>query len=98
LIPLQESDGGVSFAVKVQPRARKNAIAGEFGDTLKLSLTSPPVDGRANQACIEFFAKLLMVPRSSVTIASGQTSHHTVIRVKGLSVGDLRRKLGFVGK
>jgi uncharacterized protein (TIGR00251 family) len=98
LIPVQESDGGVSFAVKLHPRARKNAITGEFGDTFKLSLTSPPVDGRANQACIEFLAKLLMVPRSSVTIASGQTSRQKVIRVEGLSVGDLRRKLGFVGK
>jgi uncharacterized protein (TIGR00251 family) len=94
LIPLQESDGGVSFAVKVQPRARKNAIAGEFGDTLKHTLTSPPVDGRANQACIEFFAKLLMVPRSSVTIASGQTSRQKVIRVSGLSAEEVRRRIG----
>jgi uncharacterized protein (TIGR00251 family) len=98
LIPVHNSADGVAFAVKVHPRARKNAITGEFGDALKLSLTSPPVDGRANQACIEFFAKLLMVPRSSVTIASGQTSREKVIRVEGLSVGDLRRKLGFVGK
>jgi uncharacterized protein len=94
LIPLQESDGGVSFAVKVHPRARKNAITGEFGDALKLSLTSPPVDGRANQACIEFFVKLLMVPRSSVTIASGQTSRRKVIRVSGLSAEEIRRRFG----
>ncbi len=94
MIPLQESDGGVSFAVKVHPRARKNAITGEFGDALKLSLTSPPVDGRANQACIEFFAKLLMVPRSSVTIASGQTSPEKVIRVSGLPAEEVRRRIG----
>lgn len=74
MIPIDESPGGVTFAVKVHPRARKNAITGELGDALKLSLTSPPVEGRANQACIEFFAKLLKVPRSSVTIASGQSS------------------------
>ncbi len=84
----------MSFAVKVHPRAKKNAIAGEFGDALKLSLTSPPVDGRANQACIEFFAKLLMVPRSSVTIASGQTSRQKVIRVSGLSAEEVRRRIG----
>jgi uncharacterized protein len=94
LIPFQESDGGVSFAIKVHPRARKNAITGEFGDALKLSLTSPPVDGRANQACIEFFAKLLMVPRSSVTIASGQTSREKVIRVSGLPAEEVRRRIG----
>ena len=88
------TSGGVTFAVKVHPRARKNAIAGEFGDALKLSLTSPPVDGRANQACIEFFAKLLMAPRSSVTIASGQTSRQKVVRVAGLWAEEVRRRIG----
>ncbi|MFZ1165629.1 MAG: DUF167 domain-containing protein [Candidatus Sulfotelmatobacter sp.] len=93
MIHIQESAGGVSFTVKIHPRARKDAITGEFGDALKLSLTSPPVDGRANEACIEFFAKLLMVPRSSVTIASGQTSRQKVIRVSGLSAEEVRRRI-----
>jgi uncharacterized protein (TIGR00251 family) len=74
VISIHESDDTVTFAIKVHPRARKNSITGELGGALKLSITSPPIDGRANQACIEFFAKLLKVPRSSVTIASGQTS------------------------
>jgi uncharacterized protein (TIGR00251 family) len=94
LIAIQESSGGVTFAVKVHPRARKNAITGELGDALKLSLTSPPTEGRANEACIEFFAKLLKVPRSSVTIASGRTSRAKVIRVDGLSADDVRRRIG----
>lgn len=78
----------MSFAVKVHPRSRKNAITGELGDALKVSLTSPPVEGRATDACIEFFANLLKLPRSSVTIASGQTSRQKVIRVSGLSAGE----------
>jgi uncharacterized protein (TIGR00251 family) len=93
LIPIQESGGAVSFAVKVHPRARKNAITGQLGDALKLSLTPPPAEGRANEACIEFFANFLKVPRSSVTIASGQTSRQKVIRVSGLSAGEVRRRL-----
>jgi uncharacterized protein len=93
MIPLQESAGGVAFAVKVHPRAKKNAITGELGDALKVSLTTPPVDGRANQACIEFFAKLLKVPRSSVTIASGQTSRNKVIRVAGISAAELGKRI-----
>jgi uncharacterized protein (TIGR00251 family) len=93
VIPIQESSGGVTFAVKVHPRAKKNAIAGELGAALKLSLTSPPVEGRANEACIEFFAKLLKVPRSSVTIASGQGSRNKVIRVAGLSGKEIRKHL-----
>lgn len=85
MIPFHESGSGVTFAVKVHPRARKNAISGEVGDALKVSLTAPPVEGRANEACIEFFAELLKLPRSSVTIASGQASRNKVIRVAGVN-------------
>lgn len=94
MIPIQESSGSVTFAVKIHPRARKNAITGELGNALKVSLTSPPVDGRANEECIDFFAKLLKLPRSSVTIASGQTSRQKVIRVSGLSAEEVRRRIG----
>jgi uncharacterized protein (TIGR00251 family) len=93
MIPIRNAPTGVTFAVKVQPRAKKNAITGELGEALKLALTSPPVDGRANEACIQFFANLLDVPRASVTIASGETSRSKVIRVAGLSADEVRRRL-----
>jgi uncharacterized protein len=94
MVPLQESAGGVAFAVKVHPRAKKNAITGELGDALKVSLTAPPIEGRANQACVEFFANLLKVQRSSVTIASGQTSRNKVIQVAGLTARQVQDRLG----
>ena len=94
MIAIKDSLEGVTFAVKVHPRAKRNAISGEVGDALKLSLTAPPVDGKANDACIEFFAKLLEVPRSSVTIAAGQTSRNKVIRVAGLSAQQVRERMG----
>ena len=81
------------FSVRIHPRARANAITGRVGDALKLSLTASPVDGKANRACIEFFANLLKVPRSSVTIAAGQTSRNKVIRVAGISAEELRARL-----
>jgi len=90
---IKNSPAGVTFAVKVHPRAKKNAITGKVGDALKLALTAPPVDGKANQACIDFFAKLLNVPCSSVTIAAGQSSRNKVIRVAGLSVEEVRKRL-----
>jgi uncharacterized protein len=93
MIPVHETSAGVSFTVRVQPRARKNAVVGELGDALKISLTAPPVEGRANEACIEFFANLLKVPRSSVSIASGESGRRKVIRVAGLSADELRRRL-----
>jgi uncharacterized protein len=94
LIPVNDTPQGATFAIKVHPRARKNAISGELGDALKLSLTSPPVDGRANDACVEFISKLLKVARSSVTIAAGQTSRRKVIRVTGLDAEEVRKRLG----
>jgi len=94
MFAVHETSEGVTFAIKVHPHAKKNAITGELGDALKLSLTSPPVGGRANDACIEFFAKLLKVPRSSVTIASGQTSRGKVIRISGLSAEEVRKRIG----
>ena len=90
---LNESTAGVSFRVRVQPRARRNAIVGEFGDALKLALTAPPVDGQANRACIEFFAEALNLPRSSLRIASGQTSRNKVIRVNGITAAELLQRL-----
>ena len=94
MIPLHVSSAGVSFSVKVQPRAKRNAITGEVGDALKVSLTAPPLEGRANEACIEFFANLLKVPRSSVTIASGETSRNKVIRVAGITADEIRKWIG----
>jgi uncharacterized protein (TIGR00251 family) len=94
LIAVRQVDAGATFAVKIHPRARKNAVTGEVGDVLKVSLTAPPVEGRANEACIDFFSNLLKVPRSSVTIASGASSRNKIIRVGGLSAEQVRARLG----
>ncbi|MGA9039042.1 MAG: DUF167 domain-containing protein [Terriglobales bacterium] len=93
MISIQETAAGASFAVKVHPRAKKNVITGEIGGALKLSLTAPPVESKANQSCIEFLANLLKVPRSSVTIASGESSRRKVVRVAGLSAEEVRKRL-----
>jgi len=94
MIEVRDTAAGATFSVKVHPRGRQNAITGQVGDALKVSLTAPPVEGRANEACIEFFAKLLKVPRSSVTIAAGQNSRNKLIRVAGLSADEIQRRLG----
>jgi uncharacterized protein (TIGR00251 family) len=94
VIPINDSPSGATFAVKVHPRAKQNGITGEIGDALKVALTAPPVEGRANEACIDFFAKVLDVPRSSVTIAAGQNSRGKVIRVGGLTAQQVRQRLG----
>jgi len=93
VILIQDTATGATFVVKVHPRAKKNAITGVVGDAIKVALTAPPIDGRANDACIDFFAKLLNVPRSSISIAAGQTGRRKVIRVAGLSAQELGKRL-----
>ncbi len=93
MVPVNESAKGVTFSVKVHPRARKNAITGVVGDALKLALTAPPVEGRANQAVIEFFADLFAIPRSSVTIASGETNRNKLVRIAGLTKAAVEARL-----
>jgi uncharacterized protein len=91
MVAFKNSPTGTTFAIKVHPHAKKTAITGEIGDALKLSITAPPVDGKANAACIDFFAKLLNLPRSSVTIAAGETSQNKVIRVAGMSAEEITK-------
>ncbi len=93
MIPIKESAGSVTFQVKVHPRAKKDALTGVHGDALKLALTAPPVEGRANEAVVEFFADLLRLPRSSVTIAAGQTSRNKVVRITSITADALRQRL-----
>jgi uncharacterized protein len=93
VIPIADTSRGAAFAVKIHARAKNDALSGEAGDALKLALRAPPVEGRANQACIEFLANLLKVPRSSVTIASGESSRRKLIRVAGISAEEVRRRL-----
>ncbi|HEY6185917.1 MAG TPA: DUF167 domain-containing protein [Terriglobales bacterium] len=96
MFSIREDSTGASFAIRVHPRARNNVVTGELGDALKVSLTAPPVEGKANEACIEFFANLLKVPRSSVTIASGLTSRNKVVRIAGLSGKEVEQRLKIV--
>ena len=93
MITIHNVPGGASFAIKVHPRAKMNAITGELGNVLKLALAAPPVEGKANAACIEFFAKLLNVPRSSITIAGGQNRRNKVIQIAGLTAEEVGRRL-----
>ena len=93
MIPIHDTPAGATFQVKVHPRARKNAVTGVVGDTLKIALTAPPVEGKANEACIHFLAKFLNVPRSSVTIAAGESSRQKLIRVAGARAAQVEEKL-----
>lgn len=71
------------IAVKVHPRAKRTAITGRLGDAWKLDLAAPPVEGKANEECIRFFADLAGVPRRAVSIVQGAASRMKVIEIEG---------------
>lgn len=79
---IRENEEGIFIKIKVQPKASKNEIKGLQGDALKVRLTAPPVEGAANQACIDFFAKLCKVPRLRVEIVSGLTGRNKTVFIK----------------
>jgi uncharacterized protein (TIGR00251 family) len=89
----KESQGAVTFAVKVIPRASKNQVAGVEGDAIKIRLNAPPVEGKANEALIEFLADELGVRRAQIEIVMGQTSRHKVVRVSGVTAKQIEEKL-----
>ncbi len=89
----QESMEGVTFAVKVVPRAKRDEIVGVEGDALKVRLNAPPVEGKANEALVKFLAATLGVKRTEVEILRGETTRHKLVRVRGMSGRSLNEKL-----
>ncbi len=89
----QESNGAVTFSVKVVPRASKNQIAGMEGDAVKIRLTAPPVEGKANAALVRFLAETLGVSRAQIEIVTGHASRHKVVRVRGVTAKQIESML-----
>lgn len=80
-----ERDGTVTFLIRVIPRASRNTIEGEYQDALKVRLTAPPLDGRANEAVKRVLAETLKVPVSAVRIVAGEKNRTKRIRIEGVS-------------
>jgi uncharacterized protein len=79
--------------VRLIPNARKNEFAGYRDDELVLRISAPPVEGKANKAAVEFISRFLALPRSSVSVVSGEKSRHKIVEIIGLDFGDIERKL-----
>jgi uncharacterized protein (TIGR00251 family) len=79
--------------VKVHPRAKRSGIAGRFGEAWKLDLAAPPVDGKANEECVRWFAEAAGVPRSQVRIVSGATARMKVVELQDVDQAELETRL-----
>ena len=91
---ITEKDGAVRFMVRVQPRASREEIAGEWQDGLKIRLTAPPVDDRANEALCTLLARCLKVSPAAVRITSGERSRTKRVEVRGITAAEIRALLG----
>lgn len=83
------TEKGCIVKLLVQPRASRNELVGPLNGFLKVRLTSPPVEGAANDLCIEFFAKLLKLPRNKIQIIAGAASRHKRLCIEGVSPEEL---------
>jgi len=75
-------DSALIINVRVQPRSSRDEIAGVLGDRLKIRLTAPPVEGKANRALLKFLAKSCAVAPGQVTILSGDTGRNKRVRIE----------------
>lgn len=91
---LHNGKTGAAIAVRVTPRMAKNQIYAIMDDgTIKVRLTAPPVDGRANKALIKYLAEILEIPTSSIEIVAGQTGHDKLVTIYDLSSDDVQKRL-----
>jgi len=82
-----------TFLVRVQPRAKRNAVYPAAGGGVKVYVAAPPEDGRANEAVVETIAEWLGVKRRQVEIIGGETNRNKVVQVTGLSPAQLEAAL-----
>jgi uncharacterized protein len=82
-LKITKLDDGIKINIKVIPGSSKCEIAGVIDESLKIKLDVPPVEGKANEKCVKFLSKLLGVPKTSISIISGEKSRNKVLYIKG---------------
>lgn len=91
---LHNGQKGAALAIRVLPRAKKNEVVGILSDgTIKIRLTAPPVEGKANSALISYIADLLAVPRSKIQIIAGETGRDKLITILDLDAHNVQDRI-----
>ena len=90
---IRETAQGLEIPIHVQPRARRCEISGIYNRALKVKVVAPPVDDAANRAIIDFFASLLDIPKSSISITAGAKSRDKTLQIRGVSLERLLTRL-----
>ena len=97
MLRITKTATGATFKVRVQPGASKNEIVGVQQDALKVRISAPPVQGKANKALVNFLAKELGVKKSEIEIVSGHTSRVKTIKVIGEGTTGLKKMMDRLG-
>ena len=90
---LSTEEEKISLTVHIQPNASKNEVSGMVNEMVKLKITAPPVDNKANKECLKFLAKILHIPKSKLHILKGQKSHFKIIQISGINPDLCRQRL-----
>jgi hypothetical protein len=85
VIAVQAHADGATLALRVQPKAKRNAVGGAHAGALKVAVTAPPEDGRANDAVLEALREALELPRGRIELLSGHTNRNKVVLVRGIT-------------
>jgi uncharacterized protein (TIGR00251 family) len=91
MIDITKKGEDILFTVQVRAGSRREGITGESDSTLKVEVSAPPVEGRANKAVVKLIARSLRLPKSAVRIESGERSKTKRIRVTGATPEDIQR-------
>lgn len=91
---LRQDADGVLIDVHLQPGARRSAACGEHGGRLKVAVAAQPLEGRANEALVDWLAERLGLPRRQVRLVSGPRSRDKTVRVEGVNADEVGRRLG----
>lgn len=81
---IEETKGGVRLHLFIQPKSSKNEVVGPHNGAIKIKITAPPVDGKANECLVEFLSDVLNVPKRDIHILKGDTGRNKVVEVSGL--------------
>lgn len=90
---IESIKGGVRLHLFIQPKASKNEIVGEHNGELKIKLTSPPVDGKANEGLIEFLSEIFKKPKRDITLVRGETNRHKTVDISDIGLEEAKKIL-----
>lgn len=94
--PITPLPDGVSIAIQVQPRASRTGVAGVTDEAIRVRVSAPPVDGAANQELVRWLSKELHLPKSAISITSGERGRRKVVQLQGIRTTEVEKWLGLV--